>query len=409
MRLTRTARSLDLMTPPLLDVEGDGQGNMSLVTSASTMESVFPKNPGLTERNYLGLSDCSSVDSSAVSEISEVKRNNLNLKATELRLGLPGSQSPRRDSDIELASSACLDEKPLFSLLPSKDGICSGSQKIIVSGNKRGFSDTVDEGNWMFGSSVTGSDASKTLVQGKFTSDTSVNGNISSGAQSAMIKDATSKVLPQVQTHATYGASLNKVNASNPPAAKAQVVGWPPVRSFRKNILATNSKNNDEVDGKPGPSALFVKVSMDGAPYLRKVDLRSYTTYQQLSSALEKMFSCFTIGQCGSQGATGRESLSESKLRDQLHGSEYVLSYEDKDGDWMLVGDVPWDMFIGSCKRLKIMKGSDAIGLGQYIIRPDVQLKLHKIQVYCACKIHLVILDSDATFGGNREPKRRLH
>lgn len=78
---------------------------------------------------------------------------------------------------------------------------------------------------------------------------------------------------------------------------RAQVVGWPPIRSFRKNTLATTSKNNDELDGKPGPGALFIKVSMDGAPYLRKVDLRTYSTYQELSSALEKMFSCFTIGE----------------------------------------------------------------------------------------------------------------
>lgn len=78
---------------------------------------------------------------------------------------------------------------------------------------------------------------------------------------------------------------------------RAQVVGWPPIRSYRKNTLATSSKNNDEVDGKPGPGTLFVKVSMDGAPYLRKVDLRMYSTYQELSSALEKMFSCFTIGE----------------------------------------------------------------------------------------------------------------
>ncbi|KAK1433184.1 hypothetical protein QVD17_10090 [Tagetes erecta] len=344
------------MTPPLLGVEGDGQGNVSLMTSASTMESIFQKNSGLKERNYLGLSDCSSVDSSAVSGISEVQRNNLNLKATELRLGLPGSQSPERAADV--------DEKPLFPLVPSKDGICSGSQKVFVSGNKRGFSDTIDEGKWMFGSSGNDSDGSKSLVQGKFTSNVNGNNKISSSVQPAMVNDASSKMAPQEQTHAaTFGTSLNKVNTSNPPAAKAQVVGWPPVRSFRKNILATNSKTNDEVDGKPGPGALFVKVSMDGAPYLRKVDLRSYTAYQQLSSALEKMFSCFTIGQCGSQGAPGRENLSESKLRDLLHGSEYVLTYEDKDGDWMLVGDVPWDMFIGTCKRLKIMKGSDAIGL----------------------------------------------
>ncbi|KAM3264446.1 auxin-responsive protein IAA8 [Capsicum annuum] len=78
---------------------------------------------------------------------------------------------------------------------------------------------------------------------------------------------------------------------------------------------------------------------MDGAPYWRKVDLRNYSAYQELSSALEKMFSCFTIGQ---YGAHGKEMLSESKLKDLLHGSEYVLTYKDKDGGWMLVGDVPW-------------------------------------------------------------------
>lgn len=55
------------------------------------------------------------------------------------------------------------------------------------------------------------------------------------------------------------------------------------------------------------------------------------------------LFFIMTSGQCGSQGAPGREMLSESKLRDLLHGSEYVLTYEDKDGDWMLVGDVPWE------------------------------------------------------------------
>ena len=68
-------------------------------------------------------------------------------------------------------------------------------------------------------------------------------------------------------------------------------------------------------------------------------------------------------GQYGSHGAPGRE-ISESKLKDLLHGSEYVLTYEDKDGDWMLVGDVPWEMFMSSCKKLRIMKGSEARGLG---------------------------------------------
>lgn len=35
-------------------------------------------------------------------------------------------------------------------------------------------------------------------------------------------------------------------------------------------------------------------------------------------------------------------SESECKLMDLANGVEYVPTYEDKDGDWMLVGDVPW-------------------------------------------------------------------
>ncbi|THG08889.1 hypothetical protein TEA_021721 [Camellia sinensis var. sinensis] len=127
---------------------------------------------------------------------------------------------------------------------------------------------------------------------------------------------------------------------------KAQVVGWPPVRSFRKNILAVQKSSSvevhDEVSAGAGTAtAAFVKVSMDGAPYLRKVDLRMYNTYQHLSHALANMFSSFTIGNCGSQGM--KDFMNERRLIDLLSGSDYVPTYEDIDGDWMLLGDVPWE------------------------------------------------------------------
>ncbi|KAE8728492.1 Auxin-induced protein AUX28 [Hibiscus syriacus] len=152
------------------------------------------------------------------------------------------------------------------------------------------------------------------------------------------------------------------------PPEKAQVVGWPPVRSFRKNIMAVQKASSEEEgDSKKAGNitatavAAFVKVSMDGAPYLRKVHLKLYKSYQELSDALSKMFSSFTIDNYRSQGM--KDFMNESKLIDLLNGSEYVPTYEDKDGDWMLVGDVPWEMFVNSCKRLRIMKGSEAIGL----------------------------------------------
>lgn len=34
---------------------------------------------------------------------------------------------------------------------------------------------------------------------------------------------------------------------------------------------------------------------------------------------------------------------AEYSEREGYNGSEFAPTYEDKDGDWMLVGDVPWE------------------------------------------------------------------
>jgi auxin-responsive protein IAA len=76
------------------------------------------------------------------------------------------------------------------------------------------------------------------------------------------------------------------------------VVGWPPVRSsFRKNIMSVQAEkgSKDKSSSSSSATAAFVKVSLDGAPYLRKVDLRMYKSYQDLSKALDTMFRSFAI------------------------------------------------------------------------------------------------------------------
>ncbi|KAH8514382.1 hypothetical protein H0E87_007276 [Populus deltoides] len=294
------------------------------------------------EHDYIGLSETPSMEkvsdklsssSSTLSTEENINSNSnstntsLNLKETELRLGLPG---------------------PL---------------KNLVSGTKRGFSDAIvgSSGKWVFsGSNGSEVDLGKGAILFSPRGD---NGNSQKSCVAGPAKKDDAQSPKPVQEKISQVAAANE--NSSAPAAKAQVVGWPPIRSFRKNTMASSLvKNNEDVEGKSGYGCLYVKVSMDGAPYLRKVDLKTYSNYLELSSALEKMFSCFTIGQCGSHGLRGQDGLTESRLKDILHGSEYVLTYEDKDGDWMLVGDVPWDMFTNSCRRLRIMKGSEAIGLG---------------------------------------------
>ncbi|KAF7806988.1 auxin-induced protein 22B-like [Senna tora] len=186
--------------------------------------------------------------------------NDLNLKDTELRLGLPGTEDKRDDSTTTTASA-------------------SG----VIINNKR--------------------------------------------------------PLPSAENFGSKGGSDGD-DADSAPPSKAKIVGWPPIRNYRKNSLQQN-------EGESG--GIYVKVSMDGAPYLRKIDLRVYNEYPELLKALEHMFK-LTIGQYNE--------------REGYKGSDFAPTYEDKDGDWMLVGDVPWDMFVTSCKRLRIMKGSEARGLG---------------------------------------------
>lgn len=60
--------------------------------------------------------------------------------------------------------------------------------------------------------------------------------------------------------------------------------------------MAQKSTTEEESEKAGSTAAAFVKVSMDGAPYLRKVDLKMYKSYQELSDALAKMFSSFTMG-----------------------------------------------------------------------------------------------------------------
>ncbi|XP_066322977.1 auxin-responsive protein IAA10-like isoform X2 [Miscanthus floridulus] len=151
------------------------------------------------------------------------------------------------------------------------------------------------------------------------------------------------------------------------------VVGWPPIRTFRMNSLFNQAKENaseagtkkpaaeadmqeDKEESKKGRVVGWVKVNMEGDIIGRKVDLNAHRSYKTLASALELMFMKPSIRLCTSSSSKSLKLLDNS--------SEYQLTYEDRDGDWMLVGDVPWEMFVGSVKRLKIMRTSDANGLG---------------------------------------------
>ncbi|XP_031495703.1 auxin-responsive protein IAA26-like [Nymphaea colorata] len=106
---------------------------------------------------------------------------------------------------------------------------------------------------------------------------------------------------------------------------------------------------------------MFVKVNMDGVPIGRKIDLNVYSDYDQLARVVEDMFKKFIAARRTGEKST---ALTESNTPELLRReADYVLAYEDNDGDKMLVGDVPWEIFMATVKRLRIIRGSDAYEL----------------------------------------------
>ncbi|KAK6914158.1 AUX/IAA domain [Dillenia turbinata] len=226
---------------------------------------------------------------------------------------------------------------------------------------------------------------------------------------------------------------IDSVSQEGASATVSQVVGWPPIRAYRMNSLVNQSKastteedklvngtnkNEDAMKEKMqegGKKATdntakekgnfgFVKVTMDRVPIGRKIDLNAHACYETLAQAVEDMFFSSTTSITSINATTSNEVFTfQVVLNDEFffnngesvivyvgsggekeHGmlveltkasklldgsSEFALTYEDKEGDWMLVGDVPWGMFLGTVKRLRIMRMSEANGLGMLISR----------------------------------------
>ncbi|KAK6286517.1 hypothetical protein POUND7_012696 [Theobroma cacao] len=213
-----------------------------------------------------------------------------------------------------------------------------------------------------------------------------VSADASSSPSPSSSSSSSSSSLSRANVTAGTKRSADSVAAAN---GSSQVVGWPPIRAYRMNSMVNqakavategfnstmeNHKNETSMVEKrtigsyqnSGNSklrkSLFVKVNMDGIPIGRKVDLNAHESYEKLAKTLEDMFlkNTTSVNPVGSR-VREHEVARPSKLLDG--SSDFVLTYEDKEGDWMLVGDVPWEMFVSSVKRLRIMRTSEATGL----------------------------------------------
>ncbi|KAK3040926.1 hypothetical protein RJ639_028800 [Escallonia herrerae] len=108
---------------------------------------------------------------------------------------------------------------------------------------------------------------------------------------------------------------------------KNLLVGWPPVKSWRRKLLQEHRGGqiaNDQVLVRGGgrTNSIYVKVRMEGVGIGRKIDLKLYHSYQTLTDTLISMFAKY-------------QKIDED-------GASYTILYQDREGDWLLARDVPW-------------------------------------------------------------------
>lgn len=187
--------------------------------------------------------------------------------------------------------------------------------------------------------------------------------------KAAAEQDRSLRPAPAATTYVTSNASVVSLTSA--------AVGWPPVHTSRRNLVTTTQAPKPDLDLKQPddgpkeaktattgdekkvaaaltaeprqrPANMFAKVHMDGCLIGRKINLRAHRSYDSLSRALTKMtmnFFCPADYPCSDSGT------EECANRD-----DFIFLYEDFEGDRMLVGDVPWELFLASAKKLCIAR-----------------------------------------------------
>lgn len=315
-------------------------------------------------------------------------------KELELRLAPPGDQEhnlthTKNTTNITKHTFQEKDHNP--SLLSLGNSYSTITTHTTCSGSKRGL-----ENSWLnesqthkfssldsLNSSTWSSTCSKYYDQQKdllpvMKKESSCNKGLVSELQNTTEKQQAFLTDPSAVKNTAGPNTSQKRNAPAP--APAPVVGWPPIRSFRKNIASNNStkvkvepkqqslapplKVANEKQVENCCKGLFVKINMDGVPIGRKVDLKAYDSYEKLSCSVDELFRGLLAAQSDPSVNKIQNEEGDKLITGLLDGrGEYTLVYEDNEGDRMLVGDVPWHMFVSTVKRLRVLKSSDLSSL----------------------------------------------
>ncbi|KAF9676027.1 hypothetical protein SADUNF_Sadunf09G0095800 [Salix dunnii] len=152
-------------------------------------------------------------------------------------------------------------------------------------------------------------------------------------------------------SHPSTELSLGLCNPTRASISNTRFVGTLPVVNKNKCIR----------------SSLFLKACLDGNSMCRKLDLVAHDGYNSLITALGHMFNVTILNIFVKLNYDPLEADPEAVcIHAQRH--HHVLTYIDREGDWMMAGDVPWESLnVAPLKLILNVDIQDVLGLGEEI------------------------------------------
>ncbi|XP_037424354.1 putative auxin-responsive protein IAA29 [Triticum dicoccoides] len=108
----------------------------------------------------------------------------------------------------------------------------------------------------------------------------------------------------------------------------------------------------------------FVKVFLHGEPFGRKINLATHNNYDSLSSTLKRLGSNYSLSQYQLSGLAMSEE--QGAIDD-----DFMFLYDNMDGYRFFLGEVPWEDFAVSVKKIYILPGEKQDDNEEYLEEGD--------------------------------------
>ncbi|XP_020878614.1 auxin-responsive protein IAA31-like isoform X2 [Arabidopsis lyrata subsp. lyrata] len=83
----------------------------------------------------------------------------------------------------------------------------------------------------------------------------------------------------------------------------------------------------------------YVKVYKEGNYIGRKINIFAFNNYESLAAALSDMFDT---------------AIRYGEGNSSVFGNHHTLKFLDRDGHWMVAGDISWNNFLSRAQRLRL-------------------------------------------------------